>query len=66
MDFKNKIVVVTGGGQGIGRAICLKFAFANGRVIIIDRNEETAKTVKDEIKEKGFDAAAYKGDKKHF
>ena len=62
MDFKNKIVVVTGGGQGIGKAICLKFALANGKVIIIDMNEETAKTVKDEIKEKGFDAVAYKGD----
>ncbi len=32
MDFKNKIVVVTGGGQGIGKAICLKFALANGKV----------------------------------
>jgi NAD(P)-dependent dehydrogenase (short-subunit alcohol dehydrogenase family) len=62
MDFKNKIVVVTGGGQGIGRAICLKFALANGKVIIIDMNEETAKTVNHEIKEKGFDAVAYKGD----
>ena len=62
MDFKNKIVVVTGGGQGIGKAICLKFALANGKVIIIDMNEETAKTVKDEIKEKGFDAVTYKGD----
>ena len=59
MDFKNKVVVVTGGGQGIGRAICLKFALANGKVIIIDMNEETAKKVKDEIKEKGFDAVAY-------
>ena len=62
MDFKNKIVVVTGGGQGIGKAICLKFALVNGKVIIIDMNEETAKTVKDEIKEKGFDAVTYKGD----
>jgi NAD(P)-dependent dehydrogenase (short-subunit alcohol dehydrogenase family) len=62
MDFKNKVVVVTGGGQGIGRAICLRFALANGNVIIIDMNEETAKKVKDEIKEKGFDAVAYKGD----
>ena len=62
MDFKNKVVVVTGGGQGIGRAICLKFALANGNVIIIDMNEETAKNVKDEIKEKGFYAFAYKGD----
>jgi 3-oxoacyl-[acyl-carrier protein] reductase len=62
MDFKNKVVVVTGGGQGIGRAICLKFALANGKVIIIDMNEETAKKVKKEIKEKGFDAVAYKGD----
>jgi len=62
MDFINKVVVVTGGGQGIGRAICLKFALANGKVIIIDMNEETAKTVKDEIKKKGFNAVAYKGD----
>ena len=62
MDSKNKVVVVTGGGQGIGRAICLKFALSNGKVIIIDMNEETAKKVKDEIKEKGFDAAFYKGD----
>jgi NAD(P)-dependent dehydrogenase (short-subunit alcohol dehydrogenase family) len=37
MDFKNKIVVVTGGGQGIGRAIYLKFVLDNGKVIIIER-----------------------------
>ena len=62
MDFKNKVVVVTGGGQGIGKAICLKFALANGKVIIIDMNEKAVKTVEDEIREKGFDAVAYKGD----
>jgi len=62
MDFTDKIVVVTGGGQGIGRAICMKFAGANAKVIIIDKNEETAKAVKDEIKEKGLDALVYKGD----
>jgi 3-oxoacyl-[acyl-carrier protein] reductase len=62
MDFKDKIVVVTGGGQGIGRAICRKFAKAHAKVVILDINEETAATVREEIKEKGLDALADKAD----
>lgn len=62
MDFTDKVVVVTGGGQGIGRAICLIFAQANAKVIIIDKNKRTAKKVRDEIKEKGFRAFAYPSD----
>ena len=62
MDFTDKVVVVTGGGQGIGRAICLIFAQANAKVIIIDKNKRTAKKVRDEIKEKGFRAFAYTSD----
>lgn len=66
MDFKGKVVVVTGGGQGIGRAICLRFAHANAKVIILDINKEMAKKVRDEIKGKGLNAIAYKADVSNF
>jgi len=66
MDFKNKVVVVTGGAQGIGRAICLRFAHADAKVIILDINKEMAKKVRDEIKGKGLNAIAYKADVSNF
>lgn len=34
--FKNKVVIVTGGGQGIGREICLCFAKHGAHVVIAD------------------------------
>ena len=36
MDFKDKIVLVTGGANGIGRALCEQFANAGAKVAVVD------------------------------
>ncbi|MCL2793270.1 MAG: SDR family oxidoreductase [Spirochaetaceae bacterium] len=39
MDFLNKIVVVTGGANGIGKTICNEFEKAGAKVCIIDKEK---------------------------
>ncbi|NYB72752.1 SDR family oxidoreductase [Sedimentibacter hydroxybenzoicus DSM 7310] len=56
MDFKGKIAVVTGGASGIGKSCCLSLAEKGATVIAVDRNENGAKAVADEIKQKGGNA----------
>ena len=38
-DFKDKVVVVTGGAQGIGRCISEEFRKAGAQVCVIDKQE---------------------------
>jgi NAD(P)-dependent dehydrogenase (short-subunit alcohol dehydrogenase family) len=42
MDFKNKIVLVSGGTKGIGRSICLEFLKQGATVLAIYSSDETA------------------------
>ncbi|RLQ97091.1 glucose 1-dehydrogenase [Falsibacillus albus] len=49
--FNQKIVVVTGGAQGIGKGIAKAFAQADGTVIFIDRNLDEGNKTLDELKQ---------------
>ncbi|RKY40937.1 MAG: 3-oxoacyl-[acyl-carrier-protein] reductase [Candidatus Omnitrophota bacterium] len=40
MDFKDKVVIVTGGAQGIGREICYEFARRGAKINIFDVKED--------------------------
>jgi len=40
MNLQNKTIVVTGGGQGLGRTIALSFAKNGANIALIDLNEE--------------------------
>jgi len=53
MKLENKIGLVTGAGQGIGRAIALAFAGEGSTVIVNDINPETALSTAREIMAQG-------------
>lgn len=58
--FKDKVVVVTGGSRGIGRAICAEFAENGANVAFIYAgNADAAAETLDILKQKGVHAEAY-------
>ena len=55
-------VIVTGGGGGIGRAICRRFGEEGSRVAVLDRDPEAAAATVELILEAGGSARAYAAD----
>ena len=50
MDVRDKVVVVTGAGSGIGRALCLRFAAEGAKAVVVsDRDESLARSVAAEV-----------------
>ncbi|MGL4490490.1 MAG: SDR family NAD(P)-dependent oxidoreductase [Rhizobiaceae bacterium] len=56
--LKDKVVVITGGGGGIGSATCLRFAEEGARVVVWDINREAADAVVTRIQAEGGSALA--------
>jgi len=55
-DMQDKVVIVTGGAAGIGRATALLFAREGARVVVADMSEEAGRAVVGEIEEAGGQA----------
>ena len=47
--LQNQVAVVTGGGQGLGQAICHALAAERAHVVVIDLDEESAAATADEV-----------------
>jgi NAD(P)-dependent dehydrogenase (short-subunit alcohol dehydrogenase family) len=61
-DFEEKVVVVTGGGYGIGRAACLAFSRDGAKVVIADVDVTSGEETVNLIKENGGEAFVVKTD----
>jgi NAD(P)-dependent dehydrogenase (short-subunit alcohol dehydrogenase family) len=55
-DFQNKVAIVTGGGMGLGRALCEELARNGAAVVVADINAEAAKQVAERIMQSGGQA----------
>jgi len=62
MNLKDKVVIVTGAGSGIGRATAKLFGTHGAKVIVSDINQDNAKSVADEILMAGGKASVVKTD----
>ncbi len=66
MDLKNRKVVVTGAGDGIGRSLALAFGEAGARVAGCARNSDRLHAVEKEIDGEGSDDCIFSSEGSSF
>ena len=58
-SLEGRVVLVTGGGSGLGAAICTLLAAEGAKVAVVDVKGEAARAVAQSVKDSGGDALAY-------
>ncbi len=61
-NFKDKVVVITGAGSGMGRELAIQFAEKGAKVAINDWNQDTLNETLSMVKEKGGEGIARRFD----
>ena len=59
MNIQDKVIVVTGGGQGLGRAMAISLATSGAKLALIDLNEELLQETVALIEQAGSSAKYY-------
>jgi len=59
MDLQDKVIVVTGGGQGLGRSMALKLAAKGARLALVDLDQQKLDETAALCKEAGGDGRGY-------
>lgn len=62
MDFKNKVALITGGGNGIGRATALGFASRGAKVVVVDRDSTGGEATAGIVRQQGGEALFVQAD----
>lgn len=61
-DFKDKVVLITGAGSGIGEECAKEFGHCGATIVLCDNKEDRIKKVKEELISNGIKAVACKVD----
>ena len=61
-NFNNKVVIVTGSAQGMGKAVAKKFGEYGAKIVINDISENSLKLTENEFVKSGFNVLALTGD----
>lgn len=62
LGLKNRVVLITGAAQGIGRATAELFSLEGCRIVVVDRNLELGQSVASEIASEGHESLALECD----
>lgn len=60
--MKDKVVVITGGSSGIGKALAEEFGGKGSKIVITGRNQEALKVAEKDLKENGIDIVGFQAD----